>query len=186
MASPCYCVVCAVRLQFKIFWQGYIKKIWKIYGSPTGIPTDYNPSVFYRELQNNLWDCATFTDGFPTAFPTANTDGITDGLSHILKRTHVWHVSVWVNTDGQYRRIVAHPEAHACLTRVRLHEYRRLCRCQIPTESPTAYACLTRVRLHEYRWIFRRICRRIEKFCGIFELFWCAFQLIADGITDRI
>jgi len=104
MVSPCYCVVCAVRLQFKIFWQGYIKKIRKIYGSPTGIPTDYNPSVFYRELQNNLWDCATFTDGF---------------------------------SDGQYRRnhrrIVAHPEAHACMTRVRLGEYRR----PITTESPT-------------------------------------------------
>jgi len=26
MVSPCYCVVCAVRLQFKILWQGYIKK----------------------------------------------------------------------------------------------------------------------------------------------------------------
>ena len=44
----------------------------------------------------------------PTAFPTANTDGITDGLSHIPKRTHVWHVSVCTNTDGfadvKYRR----------------------------------------------------------------------------------
>jgi hypothetical protein len=26
MVSPCYCVVCAVRLQFKILWQGYIEK----------------------------------------------------------------------------------------------------------------------------------------------------------------
>jgi hypothetical protein len=26
----------------------------------------------------------------------------------------------------------------------------------------------------------------MKKFGGIFELFWCAFQLIADGITDGI
>jgi len=26
MVSPCYCVVCAVKLQFKILWQGYIEK----------------------------------------------------------------------------------------------------------------------------------------------------------------
>jgi len=73
-----------------------------------GIPTDYNPSIFHRELQNNLRDCATFTDGF---------------------------------SDGQYqryhRRIVAHPEEHACMTRVRLREYRRLCRRPMPTASPT-------------------------------------------------
>jgi hypothetical protein len=44
----------------------------------------------------------------PTALPTSNIDGITDGLSHIPKRTHVWHVSVCTNTDGfadvKYRR----------------------------------------------------------------------------------
>ena len=81
------CVCCKIAIQD--FLTGLHKKIRKIYGSPTGIPTDYNPSVFYRELQNNLWDCATFTDGFPTAFPTDNTNGITDGLSHIPKSTHV-------------------------------------------------------------------------------------------------
>jgi len=32
-------------------------------------------------------------------------------------------------------------------------------------------------RLHHHRRHFRRI----EKFGGIFELFWCAFQLISDG-----
>ena len=29
---------------------------------------------------------------------------------------------------------------------------------------------------------YRRHFRRIEKFGGIFKLFWCAFQLITDGI----
>jgi hypothetical protein len=70
----------------------------------------------------------------PTALPTSYTDGITNEFTHISKRTHVWHVSVCTHTDGftddQHRRyhrwIYAHPEAHACLTRVRLHEYRRI------------------------------------------------------------
>jgi hypothetical protein len=38
--------------------------------------------------------------------------------------------------------------------------------------------CQMRVRRHTYR--------RIEKSGGIFELFWCAYQLISDGITDGI
>jgi hypothetical protein len=38
--------------------------------------------------------------------------------------------------------------------------------------------CQMRVRRHTYR--------RIEKSGGIFELFWCAYQLISDGITDVI
>jgi len=88
----------------------------------------------------------------------------------------------------QYRRIfrrpipTASPTDHACLTRVLLHQYRRIFRCPIPMASPMDHACLTRVRLHQYRQIFRRRCRRIEKFGGIFEHFWCGFQLIADGI----
>ena len=98
--------------------------------SPTGLPTEYNPSVSHRELQKKLRDCATFTDEF--------TDGVTDihyrrnhrRITHIPKRMHVWHVSVCTYTDVLYRRkhrrIYALPEAHACLTRVRLHEYRRI------------------------------------------------------------
>jgi len=35
----------------------------------------------------------------PTDWPTSNTDGITNGCTHILKRTHVRHVSVCTNTD---------------------------------------------------------------------------------------
>ena len=162
MVSPCYCVVCAVRLQFKIFWQCYIKKNKKNLRFHRRV---YRQTITRRYFTESCKKIYGIVPHSPTAFPTANTDGQ-------YRRNH--------------RRIVAHPEAHACLTRVRLHEYRRLCRRQIPTESPTAYACLTCVRLHEYRWIFRRICRQMKKFGGIFELFWCAFQLIADGITDGI
>ena len=68
------------------------------------------------------------------------------------------------------------PTDHACLTHVRLHEYRRHFQRNIPTELPTEHACLTRVRLHEYRWHFRRNYRRIEKFGGIFDFFGANFN----------
>jgi len=137
-----------------------LKKIYRIVPlSPTDLPTDKNLSEFHRELQNNYEIVPQSPTSTPTVLPTYNTDRITDGFTHIPKRTHVWHVSVCTNTDGftdvQYRQIYAHPEAHACLTRV---------------------------RLDKYRWFFRRI----EKSGGIFKLFLCAFQLISDGITDGI
>jgi len=65
------------------------------------------------------------------------------GVCHIHRRISDGFSDV--NTDGL---------SHACLTHVRLHEYRRYCRWQIPTASPTDHACLTRVRLHHYRWNF--------------------------------
>ena len=65
MVSPCYCVVCAVRLQFKILWQGYIKKYEKFKVSPT----DYNPSVFHRELKK-IYGIVPLS---PTASPTDHT-----------------------------------------------------------------------------------------------------------------
>jgi hypothetical protein len=65
---------------------------------------EYNPSVFHRELQKNLRDFATFTDGFLMAFSTS-----IPMESPMDCRTHVWHVSVCMNTDGiadvYYRRI---------------------------------------------------------------------------------
>jgi hypothetical protein len=60
------CVCCKIAIQD--FLTGLHKKKKKFTVSPTGIPTDYNPSVFHRELQKNLRDCAPFTDRF--------TDGI--------------------------------------------------------------------------------------------------------------
>ena len=179
------CVCCKIAIQD--FLKGLHKKNKKNLRFHRRVYRRTITRRYFTESCKNIYGIVPHS---PTAFPTANTDG----SLHIPKRTHVWHVSICTNTDGfadvkyrwNHRRIVAHPEAHACLTRVRLHEYRRLCRRQIPTESPMAYACLTRVRLHEYRRIFQRICRRIEKFGGIFELFWCVFQLIADGITDGI
>jgi hypothetical protein len=173
------CVCCKIAIQDFVI--GLHKKKEKFTVSPMGIPTEYNPSVFHRELkkiygivplsptdnnpsvfqeelQSNLRDCATITDGF--------TD---------------------VKYRWNHRRIYTHPEEHACLTRFRLHKYRRLYRRQIPTESPMdlhtsrSTRILTHVRMHKYRRIFCRI----EKSGGIFKLFWCAFQLISDGITDE-
>jgi len=138
------------------------------------IPTEYKPSVFHRELQKNygiLPHSPTDFHGF--------SDGITDGLSHAcLTRVRLHKYRPYC------RRLLPtdSPTDHPCLTRVRLHHYRRNFRRHIPMASPTDHACLTRVSLHHYR----RRCLRIEKFGGIFELFWCAFQLIFDGITDGI
>jgi hypothetical protein len=164
MVGPCYCVVCVVRLQFKILWQGYIKK--KI----TVSPTDYNPSVFHRELQNNYRIVPLSpTDHNPSVFhrqlqknygivpplPTAYNPSVFHRELQKKLRDCATITNMYTDgfTDIEYRWIYAHPEAHTCLTRVRLHQYRRIF------------------------W-------RIEKSGGIFELFWCAFQLITDGITD--
>ena len=64
---------------------------------------------YFTESCKKLRDCAT----------------ITDGVTDVYYRQNHW-------------RIYAHHEAHTCLTRVRLHKYRRSYRHQIPTESPTA------------------------------------------------
>jgi hypothetical protein len=66
MVSSCYCAACAVRLQFKILWHGYTKKLEIFTVSPTGTPTAYNPSVFHRELKNNYGSIPQL----PTASPT--------------------------------------------------------------------------------------------------------------------
>jgi hypothetical protein len=183
MVSPCYCVVCAVRLQFKIFWQCYIKKNkknlrfhrrvyrrtithryftesckkitglchnhWRIYRRTitrryfiesckkiTGLCHNHRlvyqrsyrrtiPTDLHTSRSARMSDTCPSTQ-IPTELPTSNTDGITDGFTHILKRTHVWHVSVCTNTDGS---------------------------------------------------------KSLE---GFSNFFWFAFQLISDGITDGI
>jgi len=83
---------------------------------PTLIPTEYNPSVFHRKLQKNYRILPHSPMDFrriADGVSDSNTDGITDGLSH------------------------------ACLTRVRLHEYQRHFRRCIPTALPTDHACLS-------------------------------------------
>jgi len=76
MVNSCYCVVCAVSLQFKILWRGYTKKKEILTVSSTGAPTDYNPSVFHRELKKIY----RIVPQSPTASPTYVTNGVTDGL----------------------------------------------------------------------------------------------------------
>ena len=100
--------------------------------SPTELQTEYNPSVSHRELQNNYGIVPHSPTGLPTELPTYNTDRITDGLrTSRSARTSDTCPSAHIPTD------YAHPEAHARLTRVRLHTYRRLYRRLLPTESPT-------------------------------------------------
>jgi hypothetical protein len=163
----------------------------------TDITTEYNPSVFHRELQKNYGFChihRRITDGLPMAFPTliptesnpsvfhrelqknygilpqsptdyrritddfsdATPDGITDGLSNACLTRVRLHVY-----RRHYRRLIptALPMDNACMPRVCLHAFRRNSRQSIPTALLTNHACLTRVRLHEYR----RNCRWNEK-----------------------
>ena len=149
MVNSCYCAACAVRLQFKILWHGYTKKLEKFTVSPTeynpsvfdrelknnygsmpqlqtASPTEYNPSIFHKELKKNYGSVQQSLTESPTLWPTYIIDGLTDEIPTSRKRTHVRRVSV-VQT-------------------------------------------------------YRRIFQRIEKYGGIFEIFWCVYQLIADGI----
>ena len=70
MVSSCNCAVCAISLQFKILWKDTLtdynpsvfhRELKKIYGimsqSPTESPTVYNPSVFHRELKKFMGLC---------------------------------------------------------------------------------------------------------------------------------
>jgi len=151
------CMCCKIAIQD--FLRGLHKKNKKNLPFPRWI---YRRSITRRYFTES---CKKITGFYhihrriSDGFSDVNTNGITDGLSH------------------------------ACLTRVRLREYRQYCRCILPTD----HACLTRVRLHLYRRHFRRkipTTLPMDHACltrgGIFELFWCAFQLISDGITDRI
>jgi hypothetical protein len=128
MVSSCYFAVCAVRLQFKILWQGYTKKIRKIYGFTDGLNpsvfhrelkkiygivphslTDHNPSVFHRELKKIYGIVPLSPTDSPTALPTSNTDGY------------------------------AHPETHACQTRVCLHKYQWFVSLLLHFSSPLRF-----------------------------------------------
>jgi len=173
------CVCCKIAIQD--FLRGLHKKIRKF--------TDGHRRIYRRTINRRYFteSCKTNYGILPHSptnfrwisdgFSDANTDGITDGLVHACLTRVRLH-----NYRRHFRRPI--PTDHACLTRVRLHNYRRNCRRPIPTALPTDHACLTRVRLHHYRRNFRWICRQMEKFGGIFKHFWCEFQLISDGITD--
>ena len=114
------CCVCS-KIAIQDFVTPLQKKIRKIYDFTDGYTDGIKPVGISQRIEKQLRDCATFTDGlkpvgisqrvaknlrdfatftdgFPTTLPTPNTDEIADGLSH------------------------------ACLTRVRLREYRRCSR----------------------------------------------------------
>jgi len=135
MVSLCYCVVCAVRLQFKILWQGYIEKNKKNF-------------MFYRRIITRRY----FTESWKKFTELSHTHRqlywrtltrryFTESCKKITGLCHNHRRYTDGVPDVQYRRndqwIHAHPEAHACLTYVRLHKYRRHYRRKIPTESPT-------------------------------------------------
>jgi len=117
---------------------------------------EYNPSVFHRELQKNYGilphsptDFRRITNGVSDS----NTDTRRYFTESCKKITGFCHIHRRI-ADGFSDAItdgITDGLSHACLTRVRLHEYRRHSRRLIPMTLPTDHACLTRVRLHKYR-----------------------------------
>jgi hypothetical protein len=169
MVSPCYCVVCAVRLQFKILWQGYIKKnkknlrfhrrvyqrtitrryfteLQKNYGivpqSPTDIPTENNPSTFHRRT-------------LPTESPTDLRTSRSARMSDTCPSAQIPTALPMYNTDGI-------------------------------TDG------FTHIPNHTHVWHVSvctntdRVSDGSKSLAGFSNFFWCAFQLISDGITDGI
>jgi hypothetical protein len=61
------CCVC-YKIAIQDFVTGLHKKKFTV--SPTGIPTDYNSSVFHRELQKNYGIVPPLPTGTPMALPT--------------------------------------------------------------------------------------------------------------------
>jgi hypothetical protein len=129
MVSPCYCVVCAVRLQFKILWQGYIKKNKK------------NFMFYRREYRRNITG-RYFTESWKTftglchchrriyrrtitrRYFTESCKKIT-GLCHFHRRLYWWTLTRRYFTES-CKKITG-----VC------HNHRRTYRRPIPTDSPT-------------------------------------------------
>ena len=127
MVSPCYCAVCAVRLQFKILWQGYIKKNKKNLRFHRRV---YRRTITRRYFTESCKKITGLCHNHRRVYRrTITRRYFTESCKKITELCH--------NHRRVYRQIYAHPEAHACLTRVRLHKYQRLYRRKIPTESPT-------------------------------------------------
>ena len=123
MVSSCYCAACAVRLQFKILWHGYTKKIRKIYGFTDGYTTAYNPSVFHKELKKITGVCHNHRQHHRRIITRRY---FTESWKNIMGVCH----NHWRNPRWCYRCILLtdspteypHPEADACQTRVRCVE----------------------------------------------------------------
>ena len=93
-----------LRFHRRAITRRYFTELQKNYGIvpqiQTDLPTEYNPSVFHRELQKHQRDCATTTDGFTDDFTDVYYQRHHRRIMHIPKRTHVRRVSVGTSTDG--------------------------------------------------------------------------------------
>jgi hypothetical protein len=102
------CCVCnKIAIQDFVTWLQ--KKIRKIYGFIDGYTDGIQPVGISQRVEKKLQDCATFTDGLKHVGISESCKKFT-GLCHNHRRNH--------------RQTYAHPEVHACQTRVRLHKYR--------------------------------------------------------------
>ena len=154
--------------------------------SPTGLLTDYNPSVFNKELQNNYVLCHNYRRicrrTITRPYFTESCKKITR-LCHIHRRVYRQLYQRKIPTD------YAHPEAHTCLTRVRLHKYRRLYRRPLPTPITDVITDgFTHFPKRTHVWHVS-VCTNTDGFSdgskslgGFSNFFLCAFQLISDWI----
>jgi len=184
--QPCYCVVCAVILQFKIFWKRYIKNKknlrfhrrvyrrnitrWYLTESCkkiTGLCHRHRQNCrrlitrryLIESCKKNYGIVPHSPTGLPTEWPTYTTDGITDGL----------------RTSRSARMFDTCPFAH------------------IPMALPTS--CTDGItdrfthfpkRTHVWHVSVCTNTDGLKSLAGFSNFFWCAIQLISDGITDGI
>ena len=187
MVSPCYCVVCAVRLQFEIFWQGYIKTNKK------NLP--FHRRVYRRTITRRYFteSCKHITglchNHQRICRPTITRRYFTESSKKITRLCHI-HRQVY---RRRYRRIIP-AESPTDLHTSRSARMSDTCpSAQIPTELPTSNTdgitdSFTHIPKRTHVWHVS-VCTNTDgvsdgskSLAGFSNFFWCAFQLISDGI----
>jgi len=147
-----------------------------------GIPTGYNPSVFHRELQKNYGIVHNHRRicrrTITRRYFTESCKTIT-GLCHIHRQVY----------RRSYRRTIP-AESPTDLRTSRSARMSDTCPfAQIPTELPTSNTDgitdgFTHIPKRTHVWHVS-VCTNTDgskSLAGFSKFFWCAFQLISDGI----
>jgi hypothetical protein len=176
------CVCCKIAIQD--FVTGLHKK--KNYVLPTGIPTEYNPSVFHRELKkiNGIVPhslMALLTEHNPSVFHR-----------ELQKNYRIVPQSPTVYRQRYWRQIATESPTNSRTSRSACMS--DTCpSAQIPTAVPASNTDeFTHILKRTHVWHLS-VCTNTDgvsngskSLAGFSNFFWCAFQLIFDGITDGI
>ena len=135
----------------------------------------YNPSVFHRELKKNY--------GSVPQSPTASPTDYNPSVFHRVLKNNYGSVP---QSSTDYNPSVFHRELKN-ITRV-CHNHRRNSDGVTDVYYRRTHQRNSQIpkRTHVRRVSVVQMYRRIKKSGRIFEIFGCAYQLIADGITDGI